>query len=94
MIRNSNSYRLKFCSRKVKMNNKPLDIAMLGFAPEFELDQDGKPKGIWPDHIDVLKDYIEFTPVQKVGIPSYEEEAAMIERGDCRFGSPQMHIHA
>ena len=50
------------------MNNKPLDIAMLGFPPEFQLDDNKKPSGIWPDHIDVLKKYVEFTPVQKVGL--------------------------
>lgn len=75
------------------MNNKPLDIAMLGFPPEFQLDENNKPSGIWPDHIDVLKKYVEFTPVQKVGIPSYPEEAAMVERGDCRLGAPQMQLY-
>ena len=72
------------------MNQRLLDVALVGYNPDFWLNENGEPMGIYPSHIEVLKDYMDFIPVQKLDIQSFQAQTELVANGDCRLGTPKM----
>ena len=72
------------------MNQHLLYVALVGYNPDFWLNENGEPMGIYPSHIEVLKDNMNFIPVQKLDIQSFQAHTELVANGDCRLGTPKM----
>ena len=84
------AYRIELCETIVKMNKDILEYAVVGFSPDLYFDNNGKPKGIFQEQVEILKDYLNFNPLINTNASSFIDHVKTVEKGAARVGSPQV----
>ena len=69
------------------MNGQPLKYSIIEYQTDLFFNENGEPEGIIVEHMKILSEYIDFTPILHVS-KSFVEGDQITENGTARIGSP------
>ena len=78
---------MKLCKPVTDMKKQILDYSISGYVPDLYFDKNGNPTGIWMNHIQVLKDFMNFTVNLHI-IPDFDQQVQAMTKREARLGSP------
>ena len=71
------------------MNKEPLEHAIVGLNPDVAFDENGKPEGLYMDILEVLAEFLRFSPIVNTNATTFDQHIKLVGDGTTRFGSPQ-----
>ena len=74
------------------MNNHKMDIAIIGYAPDYVIEKDGNLTGWWIDQVEDLAKVMDFVPNYVKGIVTFEQQGNSVGNRETRLATPSIIV--